>query len=42
MYTYECSLKAAQWYEKHDFIRFPGQLRMFKPIADIRKLNLPG
>jgi GNAT superfamily N-acetyltransferase len=32
----------AKWYEKHDFIRFPRQLRMFKPIADIRKLNLPG
>ena len=28
------------WYEQHDFVRFPGQLRMFKSIAAIRKLNL--
>jgi len=30
----------AQWYESYDFIRFPGQLRMFKSIKVIRKLNL--
>ena len=30
----------AQWYEKHDFIRFPGQLRMFKSIVSIRALRL--
>lgn len=28
------------WYEKHDFVRFPGQLRMFKTIAAIRRLAL--
>ena len=30
----------AEWYEDHDFIRFPGQLRMFKSIAAIRALRL--
>lgn len=30
----------AAWYEKHDFIRFPNSLRMFKSIAAIRRLNL--
>lgn len=30
----------ASWYEKHDFIRFPTSLRMFKSIAAIRALNL--
>jgi len=30
----------AKWYEKYDFIRFPNELRMFKPISFIRKLNL--
>jgi GNAT superfamily N-acetyltransferase len=30
----------ARWYEQHDFIRFPGQLRMFKSTAAIRKLRL--
>ncbi len=30
----------ARWYEHHDFVRFPGQLRMFKSIAAIRQLNL--
>ena len=30
----------AHWYEKHDFIRFPGQRRMFKSIASIRALRL--
>jgi len=32
--------RLATWYERHDFIRFPGQLRMFKSIASIRNLNL--
>ena len=32
--------RLARWYEQHDFVRFPGQLRMFKSIAAIRKLNL--
>jgi GNAT superfamily N-acetyltransferase len=32
--------RLAEWYEKHDFIRFPGQLQMSKSIAAIRKLNL--
>jgi len=32
--------RLANWYEQHDFVRFPGQLRMFKSIAAIRKLNL--
>lgn len=30
----------AQWYEKHDFMRFSGQFRMFKGIASIRALKL--
>lgn len=30
----------ASWYAKHDFIRFPDSLRMFKSIAAIRHLNL--
>ena len=30
----------ALWYEKHDFIRFPGQFRTFKSIASIRALRL--
>ena len=30
----------AHWYEAHDFIRFPRQLRMFKSIVAIRSLNL--
>ena len=32
--------RLARWYEQHDFVRFPGQLRMFKSTAAIRKLNL--
>lgn len=32
--------RLAQWYEEHDFVRFPGQLRMFKSIGAIRKLAL--
>jgi GNAT superfamily N-acetyltransferase len=32
--------RLASWYEQHDFVRFPGQLRMFKSIASIRRLNL--
>ncbi len=32
--------RLAQWYEAHDFIRFPGQLRMFKSVQAIRKLKL--
>jgi GNAT superfamily N-acetyltransferase len=32
--------RLATWYEKHDFIRFHGQLRMFKSIAAIRRLAL--
>lgn len=32
--------RLAEWYEKHDFIRFPESLRMFKSIQAIRKLNL--
>jgi GNAT superfamily N-acetyltransferase len=32
--------RLAKWYEQHDFVRFPGQLRMFKSIAAIRKLTL--
>jgi GNAT superfamily N-acetyltransferase len=32
--------RLACWYESHDFIRFPGQLRLFKAIDLIRKLNL--
>lgn len=30
----------AGWYEKHDFVRFPDSLRMFKSIEAIRRLNL--
>lgn len=30
----------AKWYESHDFVRFPGQFRMFKTIASIRALKL--
>lgn len=30
----------ARWYERYDFIRFPGQSQMFKSIDDIRKLKL--
>jgi GNAT superfamily N-acetyltransferase len=32
--------RLARWYEAHDFIRFPGQLRMFKSLQSIRKLML--
>jgi len=32
--------RLAKWCEQHDFIRFPGQLRMFKSITAIHKLNL--
>ncbi|HYV05741.1 MAG TPA: GNAT family N-acetyltransferase [Blastocatellia bacterium] len=32
--------RLAKWYEQHDFVRFHRQLRMFKSIAAIRKLNL--
>ena len=32
--------RLAEWYGKHDFIRFPASLRMFKRIEEIRKLNL--
>lgn len=32
--------RLANWYEQHDFVGFPGQLRMFKSITAIRKLNL--
>jgi hypothetical protein len=32
--------KLARWYEKYDFIRFPGQFRMFKSIDDIRTFKL--
>ena len=32
--------RLARWYEGYDFIRFPGQFRMFKSIAAIRKLGL--
>lgn len=30
----------ARWYEQHDFLRFPGQLRMFKSVGAIRQLKL--
>lgn len=30
----------ARWYQEHDFVRFPHQLRMFKSIAAIRTLKL--
>ena len=32
--------RLAEWYGKHDFIRFPNSLRMFKKIETIRALNL--
>jgi GNAT superfamily N-acetyltransferase len=32
--------RLAQWYEQHDFIRFPGQFRMFKSLSAIRALKL--
>lgn len=32
--------RLAEWYEKHDFIRFPSSLRMFKSIEAVRQLNL--
>lgn len=32
--------RLAEWYGKHDFIRFPNSLRMFKKIETIRTLNL--
>lgn len=32
--------KLARWYEKHDFVRFPNSLRMFKSIQSIRGLRL--
>lgn len=32
--------RLAHWYEEHDFIRYPGQLRMFKSLEAIRKLKL--
>lgn len=32
--------RLARWYEQHDFIRFPENLRMFKSIEAIRRLNL--
>lgn len=32
--------RLAEWYGKHDFIRFPNSLRMFKRIEAIRSLNL--
>lgn len=32
--------RLALWYQGYDFIRFPGQLRMFKNIAAILKLKL--
>jgi GNAT superfamily N-acetyltransferase len=32
--------RLAEWYGKHDFIRFPNSLRMFKRIEAIRTLNL--
>jgi len=34
------SERLAEWYAKHDFLRFPGSLRMFKSIETIRKLKL--
>jgi GNAT superfamily N-acetyltransferase len=30
----------AQWYEEHDFLRFPRQFRIFKSIAAIRAMKL--
>ena len=32
--------RLANWYEKHDFVRFPTSLRMFKSINAIRQLKL--
>jgi hypothetical protein len=32
--------RLARWYDGYDFIRFPGQLRIFKNITTIRKLKL--
>lgn len=32
--------RLATWYEQHDFVRFPGELRMFKSIAALRRLKL--
>lgn len=32
--------RLAGWYERHDFIRFPGRFRMFKSIGAIRALRL--
>jgi hypothetical protein len=32
--------RLAKWYGKHDFVRFPASLRMFKSIGAIRSLNL--
>ena len=32
--------RLAEWYGKHDFIRFPTSLRMFKKIESIRQLKL--
>lgn len=32
--------RLARWYEQHDFIRFPNNLRMFKSIEAIRRLKL--
>jgi GNAT superfamily N-acetyltransferase len=32
--------RLASWYEAHDFVRFPGSLRMFKSIQAIRGLRL--
>lgn len=34
------SERLAEWYAKHDFLRFPNSLRMFKSIEAIRKLKL--
>lgn len=32
--------RLAEWYGKHNFVRFPGSLRMFKSIEAIRRLEL--
>ena len=34
------SERLAEWYAKHDFIRFSDSLRMFKSIEAIRRLKL--
>lgn len=34
--------RLAQWYEKHNFVRFPSVLRMFKSIQAIRQMKLLG